>query len=50
MRDEQPAPLRRARLAVAGAFAVQGLGFAAVLTHLPAFKDAGGWTIWASPS
>ncbi len=40
--DEQPAPVRRARLAVAGAFAVQGLGFAGVLTHLPAFKDRWG--------
>jgi MFS family permease len=30
---------RRARLAVAAAFLAQGLGFAAILTHLPAFKD-----------
>ena len=36
------ASLRRARAAVAGAFAVQGLGFACVLTHLPAFKDRWG--------
>jgi len=30
---------RRTRIAVAAAFATQGLGFAVLLTHLPAFKD-----------
>ena len=40
--QEHPVLARRARLAVAGAFAVQGLGFAGVLTHLPAFKDSWG--------
>ncbi len=30
---------RRTRVAVAAAFAAQGLGFAVLLTHLPAFKD-----------
>ncbi len=34
--------LRRARIAVSAAFAVQGLGFASVLTHLPAFKERWG--------
>jgi MFS family permease len=30
---------RRTRIAVAAAFAAQGLGFSVLLTHLPAFKD-----------
>jgi MFS family permease len=30
---------RRTRIAVAAAFATQGVGFAVLLTHLPAFKD-----------
>jgi MFS family permease len=30
---------RRTRIAVAAAFATQGIGFAVLLTHLPAFKD-----------
>ena len=30
---------RRTRVAVAAAFAAQGLGFSVLLTHLPAFKD-----------
>jgi MFS family permease len=30
---------RRTRVAVAAAFVAQGLGFAVLLTHLPAFKD-----------
>ncbi|MFL6100797.1 MAG: MFS transporter [Actinomycetales bacterium] len=33
------AAARRTRIAVAAAFATQGLGFAVLLTHLPAFKD-----------
>ena len=33
------ADARRTRIAVAAAFAAQGLGFAVLLTHLPAFKD-----------
>ena len=30
---------RRTRIAVSAAFAAQGLGFAVLLTHLPAFQD-----------
>ncbi len=33
------ADARRTRIAVAAAFAAQGLGFSVLLTHLPAFKD-----------
>lgn len=33
---------RRTRIAVAAAFAAQGLGFSVLLTHLPAFKDTYG--------
>src|SRR3954471_17219588 len=33
------AEVGRTRVAVAGAFAAQGLGFAVLLSHVPAFKD-----------
>ena len=33
------ADARRTRIAVATAFAAQGLGFAVLLSHVPAFKD-----------
>src|SRR3954454_5834365 len=33
------ADARRTRIAVAVAFATQGVGFAVLLTHLPAFKE-----------